>query len=289
MAAVTWRDYVALTRLDRPIGIYLLMWPMLISLWLAAEGVPSIKNLLIFLAGCVLMRAAGCVINDYADRDFDKHVKRTKDRPITQNRISPKQALIVFGILCAIAFVLVLQTNALTVYLSFGALAAAAIYPFCKRHTHLPQVVLGIAYSFAIPMAWAAERGELSASIWLLFVINVLWTLVYDTFYAMVDRDDDVKIGVKSTAVLFGDADRAITGALQVMMLFGWYLLGQKFQLGAYYYTALAVAAGLCVYYQYLIKDRAREACFKAFLQNHWLGGVMFLGVALHYGFKAAA
>lgn len=283
MTKTNWRDFLLLMRLDKPIGILLLLWPMLISLWLAAEGVPSFKNLCIFLAGCVLMRTAGCVINDYADRHFDRHVKRTKDRPITSGRIAPQQALLLFAGLCAVAFVLVLQTNPLTVYLSFGALTLAAVYPFCKRHTHLPQVVLGAAYAFAVPMAWTAERGDLNAQIWLLYAIVVLWTIVYDTFYAMVDRDDDLRIGVKSTAILFGEADRAITGVLQVMIVLGLLLLGQKFALGGMYYSGVAVACLLFAYHQYLIRNRQREACFRAFLHNQWVGCALFVGVALHY------
>ena len=198
------RDFVQLTRLDRPIGIYLLLWPTLWALWIAAEGVPSLKNLLIFVLGVVLMRSAGCVINDFADRNFDGHVARTKNRPLATGRISPKEALLFFAVLVLLSFGLVLCTNATTVWLSFGALGVAALYPFMKRYTYYPQAVLGAAFSWGMPMAFTAETGELPAAAWLLFVANVIWTVGYDTYYAMADREDDLKIGVKSTAILFG-------------------------------------------------------------------------------------
>lgn len=208
-------DFVQLVRLDRPIGIYLLLWPTLWSLWIAADGVPELKNLLIFVLGVILMRAAGCVINDFADRNFDGHVARTKARPLATGKISVREAWITFAVLVALSFGLVLLTNATTVWLSFGAVAVASLYPFMKRYTYYPQVVLGAAYSWGILMAFTAERGELPASAWLLFLVNVLWTVAYDSYYAMTDREDDLKIGIKSTAILFGDADRLIIGSLQ--------------------------------------------------------------------------
>lgn len=208
-------DFVQLVRLDRPIGIYLLLWPTLWSLWIAADGVPELKNLLIFVLGVILMRAAGCVINDFADRNFDGHVARTKARPLATGKISVREAWITFAVLVALSFGLVLLTNATTVWLSFGAVAVASLYPFMKRYTYYPQVVLGAAYSWGILMAFTAERGELPASAWLLFLANVLWTVAYDSYYAMTDREDDLKIGIKSTAILFGDADRLIIGSLQ--------------------------------------------------------------------------
>lgn len=267
-------------RFDRPIGILLLLWPTLWGLWLAADGVPRWDVLAIFVAGVVLMRAAGCVINDYADRHIDGHVKRTKDRPIASGRVSPREALILFGVLVLVAFVLVLFTNSFTVWLSFGGVALAACYPFMKRYTHLPQVVLGAAFSWSIPMAFAAQANELPPHSWLLYVAVVLWTVVYDTFYAMVDRDDDLKIGVKSTAVLFGDQDRMITGVLQVMTLLALLMVGQRFELGSFYYLGLGLAAALFAYQQMLIRYRHREECFKAFLNNNWVGLVIFAGIA---------
>ncbi len=274
------RDYLQLMRLDKPVGILLLLWPTLWSLWLAAGGVPSLKNLAIFVLGCVLMRSAGCVINDYADRDFDKHVARTRERPITAGRVPPSHALLLFAGLCLLALGLVLLTNALTIQLAFAAVALTAIYPYCKRHTHLPQVVLGAAFAWAIPMAWAAEKGSLAPGVWLVFCTALLWTLVYDTFYAMVDREDDLKVGIRSTAILFGDADRAITGVLQALVLLALLLIGQKFALRWPYYASLAVAAGLSGWQQWLIHDREPAGCFRAFLNNQWLGLAVFAGIA---------
>ena len=278
-----WFDFVQLMRLDKPIGILLLLWPTLWSLWLAAEGVPSLKNLMIFTLGCLLMRSAGCVINDYADRDVDLHVKRTHKRPITAGRIPPAHALLLFGVLCLLALGLVLLTNALTIKLAIGAVALTVLYPYCKRHTHLPQIVLGAAFAWSIPMAWAAEKGAITAPVWLVYCSAVLWTLVYDTFYAMVDRDDDLKIGIRSTAILFGEADRAITGVLQGLVILGLLLVGQKFHLHWPYFLGLAVAAALFGWQQYLIREREPAACFRAFLHNHWVGMVIFAGIAGSY------
>lgn len=273
------KAYSQLMRLDKPIGSLLLLWPTLWALWLAAKGTPSLKNLVIFTLGVLLMRSAGCVINDFADRKVDGRVKRTQHRPLAQGVVSSKEALLLFVGLCAVAFLLVLATNILTIQLSFIALALAFTYPFMKRYTHLPQVVLGAAYGFGIPMAFAAEAGELNKGVWLLFLANLLWTVAYDTFYAMVDRDDDLKIGVKSTAVLFGDQDRLITGVLQALMLYTLYLAGSLFELGNYFLLSLFVAAGFFVYQQWLIRHRRREDCFKAFLNNTWPGFVIFVGI----------
>jgi len=281
------KQFALLMRLDRPIGILLLLWPTYWGLWLAAEGLPSIKNLIIFTLGCIVMRSAGCVINDYADRHIDGHVQRTKQRPIVSGMVSPRAALLLFMTLCALAFVLVLFTNTYTIMLSGGGLLLAFCYPFTKRYTHMPQVVLGAAFAWSIPMAFAAETGAVVLDIWLVYLTVVLWAVVYDTFYAMVDRDDDLKIGVKSTAILFGDADRAITSVLQGMIIFTLALVGQKFELGTYYYTSLAGAALLFVYQQYLIKEREKEKCFKAFLNNNWVGLIIFIGIAADYWFKA--
>ena len=273
------KAYGRLMRLDKPIGSLLLLWPTLWALWLAGEGAPSFKNIVIFTLGVVLMRSAGCVINDFADRKIDGRVKRTHQRPLAQGLISSKEAISLFIVLCLTAFSLVLVTNSHTITLSFIALALAFTYPFMKRYTHLPQVVLGAAYGFGIPMAFAAEAGELHKGVWLLFLANLLWTVAYDTFYAMVDRDDDLKIGVKSTAVLFGEQDKLITGLLQALTLYTLFLAGGVFELGHYFNLSLLVAAAFFVYQQWLIRHRNREDCFKAFLNNTWPGCVIFLGI----------
>jgi 4-hydroxybenzoate polyprenyltransferase len=277
--------YLKLMRVDRPIGTLLVLWPTLWSLWIAAGGWPDWKNLIIFVAGCFLMRSAGCVINDYADRHIDLHVKRTRQRPLTVGKVHDQEALLLFAVLSGLAFILVLFTNRLTILLSLGGLALAACYPFMKRYTHLPQLVLGAAFSWSTLMAFAAQRGELPPQIWLLFTAVVIWTVVYDTFYAMVDRADDLKIGVKSTAILFGDADRIITAGLQLFTLFTLVLVGQRFELGIFYYISLLVAAALFAYQQYLIKDREQALCFKAFLNNNWVGASVFAGIFLHFQF----
>lgn len=275
--------YVRLMRLDRPIGNFLLMWPMLWALWIAAEGVPPVGVLVVFLLGMLLMRAAGCVINDYADRNIDGHVKRTTARPLAQGEVPPRHALILFAGLCLLAFGLVLLLDRLTIYMSFGAVALAALYPFMKRYTHLPQVILGAAFGWAVPMAFTATTGAIPPVAWLLFIAAVVWALIYDTQYAMVDRDDDLRIGVKSTAILFGEADRLIIGILQILMLISLLMVGSKAGLSGVYYLSLAIAAAMFAYQQYLIRDRSREGCFKAFLNNNYLGGVVFAGVLLHY------
>jgi len=284
-------NYLLLMRVDKPIGILLLLWPTYWTLWLAAEGIPSAKNLLIFAWGCILMRSAGCVMNDYADRHIDGKVKRTQDRMIVSGKVSPREALILFSALCAIAFALVCLTNKITMMLSIGGLLLAIIYPFSKRYTHLPQVVLGMAFAWSIPMAWTAQhnavdiKSAIEARMWLVYLAVVIWALVYDTFYAMVDRDDDIKIGVKSTAILFGDADRTITALLQALMIFTLILIGRKFELEIYYYSSVFIAALLFAYQQYLIKDRRRDLCFKAFLNNNYVGLAIFVGIVLDYYF----
>ncbi len=276
-------DFIDLTRLNRPIGILLLLWPTWWALWLAAEGIPSWQNLLIFSLGIVLMRSAGCVINDFADRKLDGHVKRTEGRPIPTGRVSAREAVILFVVLCLVAFVLVLQTNTLTIYLSGGALLLAASYPFMKRYTYFPQAVLGAAFGWGIPMAFAAETGEVPRLAWLLFSANIVWTIAYDTLYAMVDRDDDIKMGAKSTAILFAEADKMIVGMLQGLTLFILLLLVQHAQLGFSYYVGLVIAAGLFGYQQYRIRDRDPDACLRAFLNNNWAGAAIFAGIALSF------
>ena len=276
-------QYYSLTRLHRPIGILLLLWPTGWALWVAAEGWPDWPVLLVFSLGVVLMRSAGCVINDFADRKIDPQVSRTRDRPIASGKVTPKEALLLFVALCLLAFLLVLSMNRLTIYLAFGAVVLAAIYPFMKRYTHLPQVALGMAFGWSIPMAFAAQTGEVPRIAWLIYVINVLWSVIYDTMYAMVDREDDLKAGVKSTAVLFADADRVIIGILQAFMLLALVLLGRQLELSTAYSVAILVALGLSLYQQYLIRDREPAACFKAFLNNNWLGFAVFAGLFLSY------
>src|SRR5690606_37408338 len=280
---IRWPAYLQLMRLDRPIGTLLLLWPTYWALWLAADGLPSLKNFIIFTLGVFLMRAAGCVINDYADRNFDGHVKRTRQRPFAAGKVTEKEALLLFAVLVTISFILVLFTNRLTILLSVGGLVLASIYPFMKRHTHLPQVVLGAAFSWGIPMAYAAEAGALSEVAWLLFTSNLIWTVAYDTMYAMVDRDDDLKIGVKSTAILFGDADRPIIGGLQLLTLVILGLVGSRADLGYFYFVSIGVMALFFIYQQHLIRDRQRDPCFKAFLNNNWAGLSIFIGLLLHY------
>jgi 4-hydroxybenzoate polyprenyltransferase len=276
------RDYALLLRLNRPIGSLLLLWPTYWALWLAADGMPHIGNLIVFTLGVFLMRAAGCAINDFADRKVDRHVKRTKDRPLTSGRIQPWEAVALFAGICLLAFLMVvLFTNSLTLYLSFGGVVLAFIYPFMKRHTHLPQLFLGAAFSWAIPMAWAAEAGEITRLAWLLFTANVLWTVAYDTLYAMVDRDDDLKIGVKSTAILFGDGDRAIIAVLQSLVVLILLLVGRQAELGTAFYLGVIAMACLFIFQQHLARFRDRDGCFKAFLNNNWAGFAVFLGLLI--------
>ncbi|WP_404937918.1 4-hydroxybenzoate octaprenyltransferase [Pseudomonas sp. JDS08PS003] len=279
-------DFLQLTRMDKPIGIYLLLWPTLVALWIAAEGTPSLSHVLIFTFGVVLTRAGGCAINDFADRKVDGQVKRTDQRPLATGKVSAKEALALFAILMGAAFLLVLCTNATTVWLSFGALALAACYPFMKRYTYYPQVVLGAAYSWGILMTFTAQNGELPASAWLLYIANLLWTVGYDTYYAMTDRDDDLKIGVKSTAILFGDADRVIILTLQGLSLGCLLLAGARFHLGGWFHLGLVVAAACFAWEFWYTRDRDRMKCFKAFLHNHWAGMAIFIGVVLDYALR---
>lgn len=276
-------EYAILMRLNRPIGIYLLLWPTLWALMIAGEGKPDTKVLLIFIAGVVLMRSAGCVINDYFDRDFDRHVSRTRNRPLTSGRVSTREALLLFGALCLLALILVLQLNRLTIMLSAVGALLAVIYPYMKRVTNLPQVVLGAAFGWSVPMAFAAQTGTVPQIAWLMFTATVLWTTAYDTMYAMVDRQDDIALGLKSTAILFGDADRAVIGGLQLCVLVCLLMIGYQAELGLYYYAGLAMATGLGVYQQRLIRFRERDGCFRAFLNNHWLGLAVFIGIWLDY------
>ncbi|WP_455211452.1 4-hydroxybenzoate octaprenyltransferase [Kaarinaea lacus] len=276
-------NYALLMRFDRPIGIYLLLWPALWALWIAGQGDPSVKNTFIFIMGVILMRAAGCVINDFADRNIDPFVKRTEHRPLATGAVSSREAIVLFISLGLLAFVLVLFTNWLTFGLSFAALFLAVLYPFTKRYTYMPQAFLGLAFGWAVPMAFAAETGSVPLVAWLILTATVLWATAYDTMYAMVDRDDDIRIGVKSTAILFGDSDVMIISAIQVLFFITLLIVGNKLQLGMYYYLGVLVAAGFAGYQLYLIRDREPKKCFKAFLNNNWVGASIFAGIVLHY------
>ena len=270
-------------RLDRPIGSLLLLWPTWWALWLAAEGWPGWHLFSVFTLGVLLMRSAGCVINDYFDRDFDSHVARTQDRPLATGELPPAHALWLFAGLALISFGLVLTLNLLTIGLSVVGALLAGSYPLLKRYTYLPQVYLGLAFGWGIPLAFAASTNSLPPLCWLLFTVNLLWTTAYDTLYAMVDRDDDIKIGLRSTAILFGDDDRLIIGLLQGGSLIGFILVGQRADLGGWYFVALLIAAGALVWQQWLIRDRSRSACFRAFLNNNTVGAAVFCGLFLHY------
>ncbi|MBI2782894.1 MAG: 4-hydroxybenzoate octaprenyltransferase [Porticoccaceae bacterium] len=276
-------DFARLMRLDRPIGTLLLLWPTLWSLWFAAGGMPDLDVLTIFVLGVALMRAAGCVINDYADRNIDGAVARTRDRPLATGRITPREALRLFVGLCLMAFLLVLLTNRLTVLLSLGGAALAALYPFAKRHTHLPQFVLGAAWAWSIPMAFAAQTGTVPTAAWSLYAGVVLWTVAFDTYYAMVDRDDDLKLGVKSTAILFGTDDLLIIGALQVLALLAFALAGSSFGRGLWYYLGLGAMALWFFHQHRLARQRDRGGCFRAFLGNNRAGATLFLFMLLDY------
>ncbi|MEJ2213118.1 MAG: 4-hydroxybenzoate octaprenyltransferase [Gammaproteobacteria bacterium] len=278
-----WPHYAKLMRLDRPIGTLLLLWPTAWALWIASGGQPGLWLIVVFGLGVFLMRSAGCVINDYADRDIDRHVERTRERPLTAGRVSEKEALTLFVVLVILAFGLVLTLNSFTIMLSFIAAFLAASYPFMKRFTHLPQAYLGIAFAWAVPMVFAAQTGELNPGLWWIFAATVFWAIAYDTMYAMVDRDDDLKIGVKSTAILFGDYDRFWIGVFQLAFLLMLVMAGVVFSLHGIYYMALAIAAGQAIYHQWLIRDRDKKLCFKAFLDNNKLGAVIFAGIVLDY------
>lgn len=276
-------QYALLMRLHRPIGIFLLLWPTLWGLWFAAHGRPDVHVLAVFVLGVVLMRSAGCVINDYADRDVDPHVERTRTRPIAAGLVQPRTALVLFAALCLIAFGLVLTLNGLTILLSVIGAFLAASYPFLKRYTHLPQFYLGAAFGWSIPMAFAAQTGEVPLLAWVLFAANVCWSVAYDTAYAMVDRDDDVRVGVKSTAILFGRHDRALIGvfhaATLALLVVGGVIAGR----GVYYYVGLAAAAVFAAYQQSLLRGRTRDGCFRAFLNNNRFGAAVFAGLIVDY------
>lgn len=276
-------DYARLMRLNRPIGILLLLWPALWALWFAADGVPDAEVLFVFVVGVALMRSAGCVINDYADRNFDPHVERTRSRPLAAGRVSPREAIALFVGLCLAAFGLVLLMNRLTIMLSFVGVVLAVTYPFLKRYTYLPQFYLGFAFGWAIPMAFAAQTGSVPALAWIIFWANVCWCVAYDTEYAMVDRSDDIRIGVKSTAILFGNYDRALVALFHALTLATLLAVGLIKGTGLAYGAGLAVASGFAVYQQWLIRKRDRAACFDAFMNNNLFGAAVFIGLAMDY------
>lgn len=273
-------DYIQLTRLDRPVGIWLLLWPTLWALWVAANGVPGTKLFGIFIAGTIVMRSAGCVINDFADRNVDPHVKRTRQRPLALRRVSPGEALALFAALVLLALLLVTRLDERTVYFSFIGAALTVSYPFAKRFFPLPQLWLGAAFGWAVPLAFVATVGQVPRVGWLIFIITLLWSMVYDTIYAMVDRDDDLKLGVQSTAIAFGDMDRAIIGAMQALIIAGLILVARNLHLGWPFHLCLGIGALMFLRQQWQIRGRERDACFRAFLQSHWFGVVILAGFA---------
>ena len=278
-------DYARLMRLDRPVGSLLLLWPTLWALWLASGGRPKAQILFVFVAGVVLMRSAGCVINDYADREFDPHVARTRDRPLASGRVSPLEALLLFAALSVSALLLALQLNRFTLLFAVAGAFLAVTYPFIKRFISVPQLYLGISFGWGIPMAFAAQLETVPRVAWLLFVANLLWVTVYDTIYAMVDRNDDLRIGVRSTAILFGDSERHIIAILQAMTVMALALVGRTLQLGGWYWAGLAGGTLLFLYHLWLIRTRDRDACFRAFRINHYFGAAVFAGILLNYRF----
>ncbi|HLQ25752.1 MAG TPA: 4-hydroxybenzoate octaprenyltransferase [Acidiferrobacterales bacterium] len=277
------REYARLMRLHRPIGALLLLWPTLWALWLAAGGRPDTRIVVIFIFGVVLMRSAGCVINDYADRDFDRHVRRTRDRPLTAGRVTAREALTLFVLLSGASLILVLQLNRLTVALSLAGALLTVAYPFMKRFTHLAQFYLGLAFSWGVVLAFAAEVERVPLIAWLIFAANLFWVMAYDTEYAMVDREDDLKIGIKSTAILFGRWDRFMVGISHGLAILFLALVGYLAALGAWYYLGLIAAACIAFYQQYLLRGREPQRCFRAFLNNNWFGASVFIGLVLDY------
>jgi len=271
--------YIRLMRLDKPIGILLLLWPTYWALFLSADGWPDFDLLFIFTLGVIIMRSAGCVINDFADRNIDKHIKRTKDRPLTSGEISPNSALVLFTVLVLIALVLVLQTNILTIQLSFVAVGLATLYPFTKRWTNFPQLVLGAAFGMSVPMAYSAQTGTLPIASGIIFLASLVWTLIYDTLYAMADREEDIKIGVKSTAILFEKYDQNIITLLQILLILIFIAMGNIFNLGLIYYFSLIIIVFFMIYHQFLMRKRQNSLYFKAFINNNYIGMTVFTGI----------
>jgi 4-hydroxybenzoate polyprenyltransferase len=278
--------YARLMRLHRPVGIWLLLWPTLWALWIAGEGVPDQSVFLVLVAGTIIVRSAGCIINDFADRKIDPHVPRTADRPLATGEVDVGEALVLFVGLMLIALGLVMTMNSLTVQLALGAAAITVVYPFTKRFISVPQLVLGLAFAWGVPMAFAAQLQTVPRLGWLLFLSAMIWGVIYDTEYAMADREDDMKIGVRSTAILFGEMDRMIIGGLQLFFLLGLALVGQTATMGPWYYGGLLLALLLSLYQQYLIKNRVPERCFRAFLNNAWVGGCIFFAIVLDFIYR---
>lgn len=281
--------YLRLMRLHRPIGSFLLLWPTLWALWLASDGHPTPKWFAIFVIGVFVMRSAGCIMNDFADRNFDPHVQRTRERPLATREVRMSEAMILFVVLCAMGVVLVLLLNRLTQELAIIGAVLVLTYPFMKRYTYLPQPYLGMAFGWGVPMAYAAVTDRVPTVAWLIFIANVIWSTVYDTMYAMVDRGDDIKIGVKSTAILFGELDRLIVGILQALLLADLALVGYHTGMSTVYYVGLGFALLFAVYQQVLIRRRNPQRCFQAFMNNNWFGAAVFAGILLHYIFTSAA
>jgi 4-hydroxybenzoate polyprenyltransferase len=283
------RDLIEVARLHRPIGIWLLLWPVLWAIWIAGASHPTPKVLVIFVLGTVAMRSAGCVINDLADRDFDPFVKRTRDRPIASRRLAPLEAVVWFLVLIAAALALVMQLDVKTIRMSVIGAVLAVSYPFFKRFFPLPQFYLGVAFSWGVPMVFIAEMGAIPRVAWIIFFAGIIWAAIYDTMYAMVDRDDDLRIGVKSSAIAFGDMDRVIIGMLQLLMLFTLYLAGRSMEFGYWYHVGLVAAGVFFAYQQWLIRERRPVSCFSAFLNNHYVGLSIFIGILLEYAFRPVA
>jgi 4-hydroxybenzoate polyprenyltransferase len=276
-------QYIYLTRLHKPIGIFLLLWPTLWALWIAGRGQPNPSIALVFILGVILMRSAGCVMNDFADRQIDGHVQRTRTRPLATGHVKTMEALILASCLAMLAFLLVLTCNTLTIMLSFVGVILAIIYPFLKRVTHLPQLGLGLAFSWGVPMAFAAQTGQINRAAWFLFITAVVWPLIYDTIYAMVDREDDIRVGVKSTAVLLNAMDTLVLGLLQVLFVMMLFIVGLLYQLALPYYLSIFVTMIFFTYQQWLMKNRSPDQCWRAFLNNNWVGLVIFIGIVLSY------
>ncbi len=282
------RNYGRLMRVDKPVGYWLLLWPTLWALWLAGDGHPDQGLFVVFIAGVIVMRSAGCVINDFADRKIDPYVERTRQRPLASGAVKPFEAIILFVALGLIAIGLASMLNRQAQIIAVAAAVLTIVYPFIKRYVSIPQFILGAAFACAIPMAFAAQTGNTPALAWLAFGTAVIWAVIYDTFYAMVDREDDLKIGVKSTAILFGDMDLFVIGALQAIMLLSLVLIGNQAELGPWYYGSLVVAAALMARHLWLARHRDPDGCFKAFLENHVIGLVVFIGILLNYTFTPA-
>ena len=282
------RNYGKLMRVDKPVGLWLLLWPVLWALWIAGKGHPDQGLFVVFMVGVFIMRSAGCVLNDYVDRKIDPYIERTRTRPIASGAVAPGEALTLFAALSLIAIWLATMLNEPAQLLAIVAAGLTIAYPFIKRFVSIPQFVLGAAFGWAVPMAFAAQTGETPQLAWIVFGAALIWAVIYDTFYAMVDREDDKKIGVKSTALLFGDMDLFVIAGLQLVMLLALIFVGLRAALGGWYYASVAVAAGLMIYHQWLARDRQPAGCFAAFMRNHYIGMAVFIGIVLHYSFSPA-